>query len=323
MRLARKLYIFYTLSLLLLSLIYLIPPDIVFNQIERHILIQLKVPVLLTAWLVGAAICSASASLQVLLRNPLADPGIIGITSGASLMAAAVLLLSGSVLSLSFIPVLDIYLLPIACFTGAFVSALLIFYMARWMGGSVSSVILAGIAISTLCSALVGWMFLVAPPNSLQNLTFWLMGSLNNSNYTTLSISAILIVFALVFLIRIGPSLNRLYLGEQNAILSGVNTRTLQTRVIILVSILVGVSVSVAGSIAFLGLLVPHFVRRIHGNNNQIVMPISALIGASVMVLCAIFNTHFSSVSLPISMLTASIGAPLFIYIMLKRRSFA
>lgn len=285
---------------------------------------QLKLPVLVTAIMVGTSIAAASACLQVLLRNPLADPGIIGISSGASLVAAAFILLSGT----SFGAALGInalsssaYSLPILCFIGAFASSLLIFMLAKWMGGAVSSVILAGIAISTLCSALIAWMFLVAGPNQLQSLTFWIMGSLNNTTWQSLTFSMPIVVVSILVLFTLLKPLNQLYLGEQSATLAGVNTKRFQTQALLLVSLLVGVSVSVAGSIAFLGLLVPHFVRRLHGNNNQLVVPIAAILGAMVMVICAIVNAQFSNISLPISMLTASIGAPLFIYVMVKGRS--
>lgn len=313
----------YGFGLLLLSTIYLVPPSYQFNDVETHIFLQLKLPVLLTAIMVGAAIAAASACLQVLLRNPLADPGIIGISSGASLVAAIFILMAGTPIGL----ILGIgeslsltLILPLMCFLGAFVSSLLIFAMAKWMGGAVSSVILAGIAISTLCSALIGWMFLIAPANRLQSLTFWLMGSLHNTTWQSvlLSLPIILISMAALFL-RLRP-LNQLYLGEEAAQLAGVNTKTFQTHMLLLVSILVGVSVSIAGSIAFLGLLVPHFVRRLHGHNNALVVPIAAIVGATVMVLCANINAHLSTISLPISMLTASIGAPLFIYVMIKGR---
>lgn len=273
--------------------------------------------------MVGAAIAAASACLQVLLRNPLADPGIIGISSGASLVAAAFILLSGTSLgAASGIDSLQStsYVLPILCFIGAFASSLLIFVMAKWMGGAVSSVILAGIAISTLCSALIGWMFLVAPPNQLQSLTFWLMGSLHNTTWPSLMLSVPIIFSSLLMLLSQLKPLNQLYLGEQSAQLAGVNTKQFQTHALLIVSILVGVSVSVAGSIAFLGLLVPHFVRRIHGYDNRLVVPIAALLGASVMVICACINAQLDNLSLPISMLTATIGAPLFIYVMIKGR---
>lgn len=279
---------------------------------------------MLTALTVGGSIAGASAALQVLLKNPLADPGIIGISSGASLFAAAFILLSGAQLG-GFVVgdywQVSIYVLPLLCFVGALLSSLLIFTLAKWMGGAVSSVILSGIAISTLCSAMIGWMFLVAPPNQLQSLTFWLMGSLDNTTWASLSVSlpVTLVCLSLLFVKR--GAFNKLYLGEQSATLSGIDIKKFHTQALLIIALLVGISVSIAGSIAFLGLLIPHFVRRLHGNDNRIVIPLSAIAGASVMILCALINSALTNVTLPISMLTASIGAPLFIYV-LSRRAF-
>jgi iron complex transport system permease protein len=319
-----KLLIKYSLGLLLLCSLFVLPPSFEFNSLELHILWQFKLPTLLTALLVGACIASASACLQVLLNNPLADPGIIGISSGASLMAASFILLAGTpigiAVGLDSVNKEGINLLPVLCFVGAFISSLLIFTMARWMGGAVSTVILAGIAISTMCSAIIGWMFLIAPARQLQSLTFWLMGSFNNTNWQSLTVALPIAGICLTLLFLRQSRFNLLYLGEQSAQLAGLNTKRFQTTSLLLISVLVGLSVSIAGSIAFLGLLVPHFIRRMYGNDNTLVAPLAAIVGASVMVLCALINEQLSSVSLPISILTASIGAPLFIYVMLKNQ---
>jgi len=319
-----RLIAIYTSVCATLAIVYLLPPSFPVSDIESYILWQLKLPVMLTALTVGGSIAGASAALQVLLKNPLADPGIIGISSGASLFAAAFILLSGAQLG-GFVVgdywQVSIYVLPLLCFVGALLSSLLIFTLAKWMGGAVSSVILSGIAISTLCSAMIGWMFLVAPPNQLQSLTFWLMGSLDNTTWASLSVSlpVTLVCLSLLFVKR--GAFNKLYLGEQSATLSGIDIKKFHTQALLIIALLVGISVSIAGSIAFLGLLIPHFVRRLHGNDNRIVIPLSAIAGASVMILCALINSALTNVTLPISMLTASIGAPLFIYV-LSRRAF-
>jgi ABC-type Fe3+-siderophore transport system permease subunit len=327
---SRRAFSIYVCVLIALAISYLLPPSLPITDIEKYILLQLKLPVLLTALGVGASVAGASAALQVLLRNPLADPGIIGISSGASLFAAAFILLSGTQIgSVLFSSTsqssdwhLGIYMLPLLCFVGALLSSFLIFTLARWMGGAVSSVILSGIAISTLCSALVGWMFLLAPPKQLQTLSFWLMGSLDNTTWASLAVTLPLILICMGLLFTKRSTFNKLYLGEQAAQLSGVNIKKFQSQALIIIALLVGVSVSIAGSIAFLGLLIPHFIRQVHGNDNRIVIPLSAIAGACVMLLCALINSALTNVSLPISMLTASIGAPLFIYV-LSRRAFS
>ncbi len=297
---------------------------------EWHILVYIKAPVCLTAILVGACICSGSAALQTTLNNPLADPGIIGISSGASLIAAIFLVFISSVginfsateetrATVSHLQAYTLYYLPLLCFIGASLSGFCIYILSKKTGGSVSNVILAGIAISTLFSAIIGWIYLIAPPQALQTLTFWLMGSLNYTNYKSLMLVVPIASIALYLLYTSASSLNLLYLGEHAAASVGINSKHLQNRVFILVALLIGLSVSVAGGIAFLGLLVPHFVRRVHGFDNQHIIPYSAVLGSIVMMLCALINEYFADTAIPLSMLTATIGAPLFIYVLLTR----
>lgn len=139
-------------------------------DIEQHIFFNIRLPVLLTAIAVGGAISISAAALQILLRNPLADPGIIGISAGASLMAAVVLL-SGSVAFLpSNVESMSYYVLPVACFIGALLSSFIIYALARKLQASISAVILAGIGISTIAGAIIGWLFIYAPPQSIKNL---------------------------------------------------------------------------------------------------------------------------------------------------------
>ncbi|MFT4655099.1 MAG: iron complex transport system permease protein [Patiriisocius sp.] len=294
-------------------------------ELEWYIFVHIKLPILLTAIAVGASISVASAALQVNLNNPLADPGIIGISSGASLMAALFLVFVSSlgIMPTQILYAHSIYLLPVLCFIGACLSGILIYIVAKKIGHSVASFILAGIAISTAFSALVGWIYLVAPPQALQSLTFWLMGSLQYTNYQSLSVALPIMMFGLFMLAKSAAQLNILYLGEHAALTSGVKAKALQTKVFVCVALLVGLSVSIAGSIAFLGLLVPHAVRKLHGYDNTKVFLYSGLLGAIVITLCALLNEYLFNTAVPLSMLTASIGAPLFIYVLFNKRKFS
>jgi ABC-type Fe3+-siderophore transport system permease subunit len=178
------------------------------TDIEQHIFINIRLPVLLTAIAVGGAISISAAALQILLRNPLADPGIIGISAGASLMAAVVLL-SGSVAFLpSNVESMSYYVLPVACFIGALLSSFIIYALARKLQASISAVILAGIGISTIAGAIIGWLFIYAPPQSIKNLSFWLMGSLHNTNYTSLTFALPIIFVSMASLLKQGRKLN-------------------------------------------------------------------------------------------------------------------
>ncbi|MFW8589318.1 FecCD family ABC transporter permease [Glaciecola sp. 2405UD65-10] len=312
---------------LLLSALYLFPNLILSSELSKsteiHILFAIKIPIYLTAILVGWAISSASAALQVTLQNPLADPGLLGVSSGASFMAAVCLFIFASIgiapnaLFFEY----SMYWMPLVCFAGACLSGLLIFAVAKKIGQSISSFVLAGIAISTLFSALVGWLYLVAPAQAMKSLTFWLMGSLQYTNYTSLTVAGSLIIFALILLYLKSHHLNKLYLGAQAAANAGVNVESLQRQIFLLVALLVGASVSIAGSVAFLGLLVPHVVRRIHGYNNQHVQILSGILGANVMLVCANANEYIFSTQVPLSMITASLGAPLFLYVLFANKN--
>ncbi len=289
------------------------------SDIERHIILNIRLPVLLTAIAVGSAIALSSAALQVLLRNPLADPGIIGISAGASLMAAIVLLTGSLTLASSQTEALSYYILPIACFVGALMSSFVIYALARRLRSSMSAVILAGIGISTIAGAIIGWLFIYAPPQSIKNLSFWLMGSLHNTNYTSLAFALPIIMISGTLLLCQGTKFNWLYLGASAAQLKGIDPIKFERKVLILAALLVGTAVSIAGSIAFIGLLIPHFVRQIIGHDNRVVLPVSAIMGAVLLIMTALINEWLFDMIVPVSMLTATIGGPLFIYSLVKQ----
>jgi ABC-type Fe3+-siderophore transport system permease subunit len=277
--------------------------------IDSQILWQLRLPVVITAIVVGSALAVSSASLQVLLRNPLADPGIIGITSGASLFAAVFLLLGGS-LALEY----GQYLLPLFCFFGALLSSLCIYFIAKRMPGVTSAVILAGIAISTLCGAIVAWMYLFTDAQSMRNLTFWLMGSLHQADWHILSIAAPVIIFFIGYLLCQGQNLNWYYFGASDAQLAGLDVSNFNFRVLLSCALVVGIAVSIAGSIAFVGLLVPHILRSLFGFDNRFILPGSALLGATLLLLVVVVSDTIMSVNIPVSMLTATLGGPVFLW---------
>ncbi|CAB9493334.1 FecCD family ABC transporter permease [Alteromonas macleodii] len=283
------------------------------DGLKQHIIVQLQIPLILTACLVGAALSVSGATLQVVLRNPLADPGIIGITSGASLVAALLLLLTPQ-WATAYLH----YLLPFGCFVGALLSTFVIYRLARKLLGSSTAVILAGIAISTLSGAVIAWLYMFSDANALRNLTFWLMGSLYQTNWLILSVGGPLIVIAVGLQLFFAGDLNKLYAGELAAKSSGVDVERLTERALIVCAIAVGTAVSMAGSIAFVGLLVPHILRLIIGHNNRFLLPLSALSGASLLMLVALSSEMTRAITLPVSMVTATLGGPLLIWALAK-----
>ena len=301
-----------SISLLLAHLV--LTGNIFSNEIIRHVYLQLALPELLTALVVGMGLCMASASLQVLLRNPLADPSILGLSSGASVVA-------GLLLTTPLMVVLDSpIVLVLGCFVGALFSSLLLLSLSRRLSREHGQILLAGIAITTLASAVLAWIYVLAPPQQSKTLTFWLLGSFAQSDWSQLFWVGGLVSVCSVRLLRHAHALNQLMVGESIAITHGVDVPKLRRECVLLCALIVGACVAIAGSIAFVGLLVPHFVRRIWGADNRLVMPLSMAIGALFMGMVVLLNQATSIIALPVSLVTASIGAPVFVYVLLKHR---
>jgi ABC-type Fe3+-siderophore transport system permease subunit len=279
------------------------------DGVEQQILLQLRLPTVVTAFIVGAGLAVSSASLQVLLRNPLADPGIIGISSGASLFAALFLLL-GSDMSFSYIQ----YLLPLFCFMGALLSTFTIYALSRRMAGGSSGVILAGIAISTITGAVIAWLHFFSDAQSMRNLTFWLMGSLHQADWSILMFAGPAMLGLLAYTLMQGKQLNWFYFGGNAAHLAGLDIKTFNKKMLIVCALMVGIAVSIAGSIAFIGLLVPHLLRNFAGFDNRFILPASALLGGILLMCVVLVSNTFSGINVPVSMLTATLGGPVFLY---------
>jgi len=284
------------------------------SPVTWHVIVQLQLPLVITASLVGASLATGAAALQIVLKNPLADPGIIGITSGASLAAAALILAVPSGLLAYFH-----YWLPVACFVGAMLSTLLIAKIAHRLQLLDAAVVLAGIGISTVAGAIVAWLYLFSDAQALRNLTFWLMGSLHQADWWILSVAAPLMLVSVFVLLRQGVNLNKWYLGEMAAKGAGLDVQRFSAIVLVCVAVAVGAAVSVAGSIAFIGLMVPHLLRLKWGHDNRYILPASALTGASLLLLVVCLNALLTTTLLPVSLVTASVGGPVFLYLLVKQ----
>lgn len=283
------------------------------DPIEQQIIWQLRLPLVLTAFIVGAGLAVSSATLQVLLRNPLADPGIIGISSGASL-AAAIFLLVGSNLPFAYLQ----YFLPLFCFLGALLSTWIIYAISKRLAGIGSGVILAGIAISTLSGAVIAWLHLLSDAQSMRNLTFWLMGSLHQADWIVLSLAAPIMLLLLGYMLRQGRQLNWYYFGGNTAQLAGLDIKRFNKTALLVCALMVGIAVSIAGAIAFVGLLVPHLLRNFAGFDNRFILPASALLGGILLMCVVLVTRSLGGISIPVSMLTATIGGPIFLYSIIR-----
>lgn len=283
------------------------------DPIEQQIIWQLRLPLVVTAFLVGAGLAVSSATLQVLLRNPLADPGIIGISSGASL-AAAIFLLVGSSFPFAYLQ----YFLPLLCFLGALLSTWLIYAISKRLAGISSGVILAGIAISTLSGAVIAWLHLLSDAQSMRNLTFWLMGSLHQADWIVLSVAGPLMLLLLGYMVGQGKQLNWFYFGGNTAHLAGLDIKRFNKKALLVCALMVGIAVSIAGAIAFVGLLVPHLLRNFAGFDNRFILPASALLGGTLLMCVVLVTRLLGGISIPVSMLTATLGGPIFLYSIIR-----
>lgn len=285
------------------------------SQALRHSMIieQLRLPRMLLAIVVGASLGISGAALQGLLRNPLAEPGLLGVSSCASL---------GAVICLYFgLSAVSIWLLPVTAMASAAIATLLLYWIARRRGSAIT-LILSGIALSSLASALTSLALNLAPnPTDMQDIVLWLLGSLNYRSFTDLQLCLPFVVVGIALLLSCGHNLDALTLGETEASSLGVNLPRLQQRIIIGTALAVGACVAVTGSIGFVGLVVPHVLRRMVGFHPSRLLLSSAL-GGAVLLLAADIALRLISTQqeIMLGVVTALIGAPFFFLLVVQRR---
>jgi iron complex transport system permease protein len=278
-----------------------------------------RIPRVLLGLLVGAALGISGTAIQGIFRNPLAEPGLIGISAGASLMAVVIIVLEiGFLAGLSNL--LGYYLLAFGAFAGAGIAALLVYQISKTDGKSnVATMLLAGIAINALAGALTGLITFAADDQQLRNITFWMLGSLGGATWETVIAVSPFILFPVLLLPRLGKPLNAFALGETQAAQLGLKVGSVKRNVVILATMAVGAAVAVSGIIGFVGLLVPHTIRLLIGVDNKHVLSASALCGALMLTLADLLcRTLIAPVELPIGVITALLGTPLFLYILIK-----
>ncbi|OBZ08653.1 iron ABC transporter permease [Bacillus sp. FJAT-26390] len=279
---------------------------------QQTIIMNLRLPRVLVGLLTGACLAAAGAILQGVMRNPLADPGIIGVSAGGGLAAVMMMVL---------LPQLS-YLLPAAAFAGAFAASIIIYLISWDKGASPVKIVLAGVAINALLGAIMNGIMVVYS-DRIQAVLPWLSGGLNGRSWHHLSFMApyALIGLALTFL-AIKPA-NVMLLGDDSAKLLGQKVELQRLLLILLSSLLAGAAVSVAGLIGFVGLVVPHAVRLLIGEDYRYLLPVSIAGGAALVVLAdTIARSWFDPIELPVGILLACIGAPFFLLLLRKRRNW-
>ena len=290
------------------------------DEARAATILEIRLPRALLALLIGAALAQAGAAMQGIFRNPLAEPGLVGISSGAALAAVAVLVLGDPLGLFHWLPAR--WVLPVATFAGGAAATALVMRLALVDGHTrITTLLLAGLALNAIAGAGIGFFSHVASDSALRSVTFWMFGSLGRAGWGEIAIAAPLLLIPLVLLPRDARALNALLLGEAEAGHLGVDVERLKWRVTLLVVLAAGTAVAVAGIIAFVGLLVPHLVRMAAGPDHRRLLPLSALLGALLLCLAdTLSRLLLAPVELPIGILTALIGGPFFLALLLRRR---
>lgn len=280
---------------------------------HQLIVVEIRLPRVLLAVLVGAGISASGAAIQGLFRNPLADPALIGVSAGAAFFAALFVVVGGSMEGLALIGLTG------SAFIGGLIATWLVLFVGI-RGGGLSTMLLAGIAINAIALAGVGLISYLSSDTQLRSISFWALGSLNGVSWLSVAI-ACLIPLVILRLYMLSGSLNIITLGDEEAEHLGVSHGRLRTEIILLVAVAVGTGVALTGVIAFIGLVVPHLVRMMMGSNHEVVLPGSALLGGLLLLIAdTVSRSVIAPAELPVGILTALIGGPFFVYLIVREQ---
>ncbi len=284
---------------------------------------RIRLPRAILAAMVGALLGICGAATQGLFRNPLADPSLIGVTAGAAAGAAATIFFASGLSVLAGLG--GIALVSVGAFIGGSASVILVYMLAsNQHGTSVATMLLAGIAITAIAGGLTSLVEFFADNEMLRRISIWQMGGLDGANKNRVIIATVVSIIVLTFLPRYSNSLNALLLGESEARHLGIDVQSIKTRLIVLVAFGVGTSVALAGTIGFVGLVIPHIIRLLIGPDHRFLLPLSALGGAILLLLSDVLaRTIIAPIELPVGLVTALLGAPFFISLLRRRHEFA
>ncbi|MBU3028911.1 FecCD family ABC transporter permease [Paracoccus marinaquae] len=290
-------------------------------EIDRVVLFDIRLPRLLSGVLVGAALAVSGAVMQGLFRNPLADPGLLGVSAGASLGAISAIVLGG-LLPPSIAALAGWHLVPLAAFAGSWVAMIVLYGIATRQGRtSVATMLLAGIALAAMIAALSGLIIYRANDQQLRDLTFWGLGSLAGASWTKLGAAAPIILAALAVTPFLARGLNGLALGEAAAAHVGLRVQRVKAGAILSAAAATGAAVAISGGIGFVGIVVPHLLRLLAGPDHRWLLVNSGLLGASVLIAAdMISRSVVAPAELPIGIVTAMIGGPFFLWVLLSNR---
>lgn len=285
------------------------------TQNESHVIINLRLPRILLAAIVGASLAIAGATMQGLFRNPMASPSIIGISSGAAFGASLAIVLGVSWTSGSFA-------IPGMAFIFSFITLFLVYSVSRNRSGyvPVETLLLAGIAIGSLFSALVSALQYFAG-DQLSGVVFWMMGGLGQATWEQVGVSIVPVIIGSTVIMVLARDLNAMMVGEEQAGNLGINVNQIRLVLLIAASLVTAIAVSVSGVIGFVGLIIPHVVRILVGPDHRILLPASAVSGALFLIWTdTLARTIIAPAELPVGIITSLLGAPFFIYLLMSRK---
>lgn len=287
---------------------------------DQVVLFDIRLPRLALGMAVGATLAVSGVLLQGLFRNPLADPGIVGVSAGAGLGAVLAIVLGG-LLPAAMIASVGSALVPLAAGLGGWLTTLVLYRIAtNAQRTDVALMLLAGIALAALTGAATGVLTYLADDRQLRDLTFWGMGSLAGATWTKLATALPLMALALLVAPRLARGLNALALGEAQAAHMGIDVQLLKRLTILAAASATGAAVAISGGIGFIGLVVPHLLRQAQGPDHRPLIPQAALLGAALLVLADLIARNIvAPAELPIGILTALVGAPVFLWMLQQR----
>ncbi len=287
------------------------------SRFETSTILELRLPRVILALLIGASLAQSGAAMQGLFRNPLADPGLVGVAGGSAFAASATVLIGQAA---------PIWLQPLLTPGAAFVGGLSVAFAAGRLAQSegytrVTTLLLAGLAANALSSAGIGFIVTVADPSALRSINFWMFGSLAKAGWSEIAVGAPLLLGVLLWLPRQAQALNALLLGEAEARHLGIDVERLKRRLLVTIVLAVSCCVALAGLIGFVGLLVPHWIRLWAGPDHRLLLPASALGGAALLGAADLASRlAFAPQELPVGILTAALGAPFFLILLMRHR---
>ncbi len=283
------------------------------------ILAEIRIPRLLLGLICGAGLAICGAVMQGLFRNPMADPGLLGVSSGAALGAVLSIVLGGALFG-SVMPAAAPWLLPGTAFAGGLASIFVVHRLSVVNGKTdIATMLLAGIAVNAITGAVIGLLSYIADDAQLRDLIFWSLGSLEITDWRKLLVAVAFILPALALLPRYGNALNANLLGESEAGHLGIDMEKVKRQLIVLVALVVGIAVCLSGVIGFVGLVVPHLIRLLTGPDHRLLLPASALFGATLLIAADIVaRTAVAPAEIPIGIITAILGGPFFLWLLLR-----